>query len=177
MGLIREAPKGLLFTAIMYSKKQTVVNSMSNLLDKLMAGDWEIIGPHPFSDITSYYEEEMGSDLVKIYAVNIKPISLENSAGFKLKSNLIESDYKIQNKRLFNIDPGMLTHFNFTLLTTKGYAHRIYLDNGIWSELTLFYQNNHYHPLPWTYQDYRNPIIISFLEEQRKGIVKGNVSS
>jgi hypothetical protein len=167
-----QAPAALLFTAITYPADQTRVNPLSDLLDKLIKSDWHIIGPLPFSTITNYYEEEMGEDLDKIYAVCQKPVSLENAAGFKLKSNLIEDDYRVDGKRIFNIDPGFLTHFNFTLLTTKGYAHRIYLGQGIWSELTLYYQDKHFHPLPWTYPDYKDKMLIYFLEEERKAVIK-----
>ncbi len=168
MGNNNQAPSALLFTAITYPAGQTCVKPLSDLLEKIRKSDWDIIGPLPFSDVTSYYEEEMGPELDKIYAACLKPISLENAAGFKLKTNLIEDDYRVDGKRTFNIDPGFLTHFNFTLLTTKGYAHRIYLGQGIWSELTLIFQDKHYHPLPWTYPDYKNPRIIDFLERERK---------
>ncbi len=165
-------PKAMLFTAITFHKSPHLSIAIEDLLDKLMPGEWTILGPYPFSDITDYYKKEMGPDLYKIYALNLKNISLENSAGYKLKSNLIEDDYRINGKRTFNIDPGFLTHFNFTLLTTKGYSHRIYLGHGIWSEVTLFYQNKHFHPLPWTYPDYKNPLLLQFLEEERNKFVK-----
>jgi len=171
MERISQAPNASLFTAIMFSKEQKSTVSPEDLLKKLMPGEWNILGPFPFSDITDYYEKEMGPSLSKIYAVNLKPVTLENSAGFKLKSNLIEDDYRINGKRMYNIDPGLLTHFNFTLLTTKGFSHRIYLEHGIWSELTLFYQNKHFHFLPWTYPDYKNPLLLQFLEEERKDLI------
>jgi len=167
MEYITKAPPALLFTAITYPPDQKYVQSWDVILHKLIKSDWDIIGPLPFSKITHYYEEEMGEELDKIYAVCLKPVSMENAAGFKLKSNLIEDDYRVEGKRIFNIDPGVLTHFNFSLLTTKGYAHRLYLGQGIWSELTLIYQDKHYHPLPWTYPDYKNPRIIEFLERER----------
>ena len=172
MERISKAPNATLFTAVTFTKEQGFPLSLEKILEKLMPGEWNILGPFPFSDITDYYEKEMGANLSKIYAVNLKSVSLENSAGFKLKSNLIEDDYRINGHRAFNIDPGFLTRFNFTLLTTKGYSHRIYLGHGIWSELTLYYQDKHFHPLPWTYPDYKNKTLLSFLEEERNKLVK-----
>jgi len=172
---LSKPPSALLFTAITYPPEQKYIQSWKLILEKLIKSDWNLVGPLPFSNITSYYEEEMGKDLDKIYAVCLKPVSLENAAGFKLKSNLIEDDYRVDGKRTFNIDPGFLTHFNFSLLTTKGYAHRLYLGQGIWSELTLIYQDKHYHPLPWTYPDFKNPRIIEFLEQERKRFKRLNV--
>jgi hypothetical protein len=44
----------------------------------------------------------------------------------------------------------------FVLATTKDFAHRIPLHDGIYAEVTLLYRNKDYVPLPWTYPDYRS---------------------
>src|SRR4030042_760131 len=41
------------------------------------------------------------------------------------------------------------------LASTKDYKHRIYLDKGIYAEITLFYQDKTFNPWEWTYPDYR----------------------
>jgi len=40
------------------------------------------------------------------------------------------------------------------LATTKDNAHRIYLGQGIYAEVTLIYRGRRFCPLPWTYPDY-----------------------
>ncbi len=42
-------------------------------------------------------------------------------------------------ERPLNIDPSYLTLAKFVLATTKDAAHRLYLDNGIFGEITLKY--------------------------------------
>jgi hypothetical protein len=69
--------------------------------------------------------------------------------------------------RPLNLDPGILTLGKFLLATTKDQAHRIYLRDGIYAEVTLRFQDGKYEPWPWTYGDYREPALLAFLKETR----------
>jgi hypothetical protein len=40
------------------------------------------------------------------------------------------------------------------LATTKDYSHRIYLRDGIYAEVTLYFRKGRFHPFEWTYPDY-----------------------
>jgi hypothetical protein len=53
------------------------------------------------------------------------------------------------------------------LATTKDHAHRIYLRQGIFAEVTLYYEGKQFRPWPWTYRDYRQPLVLDFLEQVR----------
>ena len=44
-----------------------------------------------------------------------------------------------------NLDPGMLSLHNLVLASTKGFAHRIYMREGIYAELALLFEHAH----PW----------------------------
>ncbi|OPX20432.1 MAG: hypothetical protein BZ151_03750 [Desulfobacca sp. 4484_104] len=54
------------------------------------------------------------------------------------------------------------------LATGKNYVHRLYLDQGIYGDLTLVYQQGRFQPLPWTYPDYANPPLLDLLHLVRK---------
>ena len=54
-----------------------------------------------------------------------------------------------------NIDPGYLTLFQLVLASAKPFSHRIYLDRGIWAEVTLLFRDGTFETLPWTYPDYK----------------------
>jgi hypothetical protein len=69
--------------------------------------------------------------------------------------------------RPLNLDPGILTLGKFHLATTKDQAHRIYLRDGIFAEVTLKFHAGTFEPWPWTYADYRLPAVIAFLNEAR----------
>jgi len=81
--------------------------------------------------------------------------------------------------RPVNIDPGLLNDCRVILASTKDHAHRIYRGDGIWEEITLVFQGGAFHPLPWTYPDFRNPDVAAYfapirarhlewLEEERR---------
>jgi hypothetical protein len=55
----------------------------------------------------------------------------------------------------------------FILATTKDQAHRIYLRDGIYGEVTLRFDTGEYEPWPWTYADYRETVVRSALKEFR----------
>jgi hypothetical protein len=67
-----------------------------------------------------------------------------------------------------NIDPGYISLSHAILATTKGYAHRPYLRDGIYADLTLIYRNRSFQPLEWTYPDYRQDQIILLFNQFRK---------
>jgi hypothetical protein len=77
----------------------------------------------------------------------------------KLITNQLELDLTREIRgqdqgRAINLDAGYLTLGQLVLATTKSYSHRIYLNKGIWAELTLRYYKGKYEKWEWTYPDY-----------------------
>lgn len=68
---------------------------------------------------------------------------------------------------MVNIDPGYVTKAKLVLATTKDYAHRIYLAQGIYAEVTLSYSRGEFQPLPWTYPDYQTKAYRDFFRRVR----------
>jgi hypothetical protein len=66
-----------------------------------------------------------------------------------------------------NIDPGYLLHERFVLASGKNFSHRIYICRGIYADMTLNYQKGNFQKLPWTYPDYADGPILSFLRQVR----------
>jgi hypothetical protein len=71
-------------------------------------------------------------------------------------------------KRRINIDPGLLNHLNLVLASTKPAFHRVYIENGIFAEVTLLYAKGSFVPLDWTYSDYRYRGSISYFNDLRR---------
>src|SRR5207245_7342599 len=69
--------------------------------------------------------------------------------------------------RPLNLDPGLLQLGKFLLASTKDQAQRIYLADGIFAEVTLRFQFGAFEPWPWTYADYREPLVLDFLNQGR----------
>ena len=105
---------------------------------------------------TAYYEKEMGPGLKRVFLSFKRLVSLKNIYNVKIRTNHIEKQYSKAGKRTINIDPGYLDLAKLVLFSTKDYTHRIYLDNGIYAEVTLFYKDNGFNPWPWTYPDYKS---------------------
>ncbi|OGX43889.1 MAG: hypothetical protein A3G38_03040 [Omnitrophica WOR_2 bacterium RIFCSPLOWO2_12_FULL_51_8] len=72
------------------------------------------------------------------------------------------------SRRLVNIDPGYLDLAKLVLASTKDYRHRIYLERGIYVEITLFYQRKTFNPWEWTYPDYRSREYIEVFNRIRE---------
>ena len=50
------------------------------------------------------------------------------------------------------------------LATGKNFPHRIYLDHGIYGDLTLIYGQGGLRTLPWTFPDYARGALPALLE-------------
>jgi hypothetical protein len=127
----------------------------------------EEIGPLDFP-FTSYYDREMGPGIRRWLWVFEHLLDRSRLASVKCLTNRIEQTYTIDGKRIFNLDPGFMTLGNFVLATGKNNAHRIYLQDGIFADLTLIYRSGSYHPLEWTYPDYADNGLISILNQLRE---------
>jgi hypothetical protein len=119
-------------------------------------------------DYTAYYESELGSPLYRRLLTFEALIDQQELAAIKLTTNRLEQTYSRNHKRRVNIDPGYLLYERFVLASGKNFCHRIYIGHCIYADLTLIYRKGTYETLPWTYPDYADQPIGSFLEQVRK---------
>jgi hypothetical protein len=128
--------------------------------------------PFPF-DYTTYYDREMGANLQKCFwAFDLaEPADL---ADWKIQTNALElelsqrlTSHEFQEARPLNIDPGYVTEAKLVLATTKDRDHRIYLRDGIFAEVTLYFHKGEWRTRPWTYPDYSDSRNIPFFEQCR----------
>ena len=131
-----------------------------NILNDTIAVLTEKYGPPDYVssiasfDYTDYYQQEMGGNILRRFLAMERLIDAEKLPDIKLAANKIEDKFSSSNKRQVNIDPGYLAAAHLILATGKGYAHRPYLRDGIYADLTLIFQDGKYCALPWTYPDY-----------------------
>ncbi|TWU22775.1 DUF4416 family protein [Bythopirellula polymerisocia] len=121
---------------------------------------------------TDYYTETMGTDLKKQLLVLATPIDPGGLPGVKRLTNVWEAEYAAATShpesRPLNLDPGYLTLAKLVLASTKDHAHRIYLSDGIYAEVTLSYRAKAWHAFDWTYPDFRRTDFQAFFTECRK---------
>ncbi|MFO0789468.1 MAG: DUF4416 family protein [Pirellulales bacterium] len=108
---------------------------------------------------TEYYTATMGTQLKKQFVAFERAIDPAALAGIKRQTNAWEAEYAASRRhdevRPLNLDPGYITPAKLVLASTKDHAHRIYLAEGIYAEVTLAYRGRRWRPLDWTYPDYR----------------------
>jgi len=120
---------------------------------------------------TDYYREEMGENLRRKFVAFERLIAPDELSHIKLDTNALElalsSASSPTSPRRVNLDPGYLAATKLVLASTKNQAHRLYLSQGIYAEVTLLYHHGAFHPFVYTYADYRWPETHAFLRRVR----------
>lgn len=123
---------------------------------------------------TRYYESSMGKGIVKQLFAFDQLMDPSDLVDAKLRSNQWEQEFAsqdlVQVERPLNVDPGYVTEAKLVLATTKDRDHRIYLDRGIFAEVTLYFHKGDWASRPWTYQDYERTEVQTFLSACRNDL-------
>lgn len=159
-----------LFVAVTFQPNVEVEKILAILDTAFGTREFEY-GPIPFS-WTEYYQDEMGSNLMKYYCNYAHLIERDRLPEIKLYTNDIENTHAICGNRVVNIDPGYIARDKLVLATTKDFYHRLYLGKGIFGEVTLHYRKGRYRHFSWTYPDFQEVLLLSFLERGRAKLVK-----
>ena len=120
---------------------------------------------------TRYYEASMGPGLRKVFFAFADVADPAGLTEWKLASGEWESEYAATGShpepRPLNLDPGYLTLGKLVLASTKDYAHRIYLRQGIFAEITLYWRHGQWVYHEWTFADYRQAAYHEFFSQCR----------
>jgi hypothetical protein len=163
-----------LFFSVFSRDEERVLNVVRGLSDMYGAIDHET--PVIKFEYTDYYQNEFGTGIVrKLFSLKdlIDPAKV---VGIKIKAVEMETEAVVNGQRTVNIDPGYVELSRVVLTTGKDYSHRIYLDKGVYADLTLTYRKGSgFVTLPWTYPDYASDDFRSFfgvLRSTLKGQLK-----
>jgi len=135
-------------------------------------GPIDLAGPWFNFDFTDYYSTEMGTPLFRRVLAFKNHIQQHDLADIKLITNDVEHKYVQNGRRRINIDPGYLVHERFVLASAKNFTHRISIGKGIYADLTLIYTRGGFQTLPWTYPDYAEKNMLTFLVRVRNKYLK-----
>ena len=120
---------------------------------------------------TRFYETTMGQGLHKVFFAFETLIDPGQLAALKHQTNDWEAEYRDAKthgeQRPLNLDPGYVTEAKLVLATTKDRDHRLYLERGIFAEVTLLFQSHQWQTRPWTYPDYHRPDYHQFFTRCR----------
>jgi len=162
-----QSPKPAKLVIGLFLKDKGLIYALADELANKF-GPFDLVSPwFPF-DFTSYYEKEMGAPLFRRLFTFKYLIQQNVLADIKISTNKIEQKYAQHNKRRVNIDPGYMLLERFVLASGKNFSHRIYLDKGIYADLTLVYERGAFRKLPWTYPDYSAKLMREHLQQVRR---------
>jgi Domain of unknown function (DUF4416) len=120
---------------------------------------------------TDYYTRTMGVGLKKQFFAFEQLIDPGQLATIKRETNGWEAAYAALGRhaepRPLNLDPGYITPAKLVLASTKDHAHRLYLRDGIYAEITLMYRQRQWQALEWTYPNYRRDDYQRFFTQCR----------
>ena len=161
--------EAVIFIASLFSSQEDFNNAAPRLRD--LFGHVYYESPSLHWNFSAYYNGELGAPLYRnfIFFENIvDPVFLVDA---KLALCEIEKEFSTSGNRRINLDPGYMSLAKVVLASRKNYSHRIYLGRGVFCELELFYQEGKFNPLPYTYYDYRDDLILKLFADAR-GILK-----
>ncbi len=165
MGEIKDFTKENLIIGVL-STVSEVSEELQAVLEKAF-GPADLVSASMDFSWTDYYDHEMGEGIKRWFYSFERLVSPVELSKIKVLTNKIEERWAEGGLRKVNLDPGLLDLNRLILATTKNVGHRIPLQDGIYAEVTLIYMKKDFHPLEWTYPDYRSPEYIDILKEIR----------
>ena len=143
-----------LVCGILYREEEHLNRGVADLQDRF--GEIDFRSASLNFNYTEYYSKQMGEPLYRIFLSFSRLMDPSALLDVKLFTNQREEEYfRMHNRRVLNIDPGYLSGASFILATSKNYAHRIYLGNGVFAQQELLFERKRTVTLEWTYPDYR----------------------
>ncbi len=146
------------------------------VLDKLVPrfGNIDLESQVVAFDHTEYYKKEMGPGLLRKWVSFERLIPQDGLPEIKILTNELEEEFAdSEGNRRINLDPGYLTAAKLVLASTKDFAHRLYLGQGIYGEITLVYNRSRgWQSHEWTYPDYKAQTSLLFFKQVRQIYLK-----
>lgn len=154
-----------LITGILASSSQRLDDAVGALTERFGAVDTLSIA-QPW-DVSAYYRDEMGPVIVRQFVSFVHLVGPGKLAGVKQLTNELENRWRSGPGRQVNIDPGYVATAKLVLASTKDAAHRVYLNGGIYAEVTLHFQDGTFVAHRHTYPDYAMPETVRFFNRVR----------
>lgn len=171
MAEIRQAAPVKLICGLIAVGEPDVLRKAAEALTAAFGEADLVSDPIPF-DFTPYYQAEMGEGLVRQFFSFARLIDPGDLAAIKRATNAIEERFlragSERSGRRVNLDPGYVTAAKLVLATTKDFAHRIYLRDGIYAEVTMAFRKSGVAVFDWTYPDFRSGRYTEFFLEVRR---------
>ena len=173
VGQVYDFEKEKLIVGVIYNDEEIYNRALVMLRDAFGEIDDESERFSFSKEFSDYYDEELGGEGQRVILSFKDTVDPSRQAEIKKATNEMERILSDDDgNRLINLDPGFINHGRLMLATTKKAGFRIPLEDGIYTELTLFWAKGAWHKLPWSYRDYQSERVQKFITEVRKSYLK-----
>ncbi len=136
-------------------------------------GTIETAGPIHSWNYSPAYTEELGKNIHRRFFVFKELSDRELLVDWKISTNRLEQKFShsptTSIQRRVNLDPGYVSGSQVILASTKQYKNRVYLREGIYADLTLYFDGKTFLPLKGlTFPDYQTRATIRFFNQLRE---------
>ncbi|MCX5637011.1 MAG: DUF4416 family protein [Planctomycetota bacterium] len=125
---------------------------------------------------TDYYRLQAGDSILRQFLSFEKLIDPGNLAEIKHQTNALEqqlaADLALPLPRPVNLDPGIIEPSKLVLASTKNFAHRIYIGQNMYAEVTLIFRKGDWQSLEYTFPDYRQNHYHDFFTAVRNRLIE-----
>ena len=129
---------------------------------------------YPF-DMTDYYVNEAGPNMVRQFLAFENLVDPGRLAAIKHETNRTEQELAKQLQTPFprpvNLDPGFVEPSKLVLASTKNFAHRIYIGERMYAEVTMSYNKGKWETFPFTFPDFKSGRYNNYLSKVRECVV------
>ena len=133
-------------------------------LEALWGKNEKVSPPAPFT-FTDYYRD-IAPRLARRFICFEGLVQAGDLPDWKLASISIEAESR--TPRIVNVDPGYVDGARLVLASTKDHAHRIYLRDGIFAEVTMRFRFGKWTPFDYTFPDFAGGLYDAFLSAARE---------
>jgi hypothetical protein len=139
-------------------------------------GQADLVSQTWLFDMTGYYAKQAGPAILRQFVSIDKLIDPGQLSAIKHKANQIEQNLAeslaTQWPRPINLDPGYIEPSKLVLASTKNFAHRVYIGEGIWAEVTLTYSRGLWTSYSFTFPDFKSGRYNEFLNKVRSRLAE-----
>jgi len=169
MARAQNPEQGKLIISIIYSSMDALADALRVLERKFGRVDMETIEIETAE--AEFYREEMGERLERRFFSFVKNVERDSLVEIKAACARIEPQFadRVGDHifRTANIDPGIISPENLVMTSHRNMNHRVYMKDGVYSEVTLIYSQEQYMRLPWTSPDFYHDEAIDFFSRTR----------
>ncbi|MBC8182148.1 DUF4416 family protein [candidate division KSB1 bacterium] len=164
------SPLTKLICGVLFTDEELLIQAKELTIQKYSAIDFE--SEHFTFNVSDYYKPEMGWPIQRLFWSFEKLIDPKDIAGIKIECNEMEDQLAFNKNRKVNLDAGYMDYDKVVLASAKYNWQKIYLDYGIYADLTLRYEKGKYLPFPWSFPDFKeghyNEVLLKIREIYKK---------